>query len=428
MPISSFPNGFLDGISIRGLPINVAHPNEVYWVNNTTVLPKHGIAGSDGNPGTYQKPFKTLNGAISNAKLLANSGVIIVIAPGHSETITSSTTLALNKAGIAIIGLGDGDLRPTFLFSATTSQVVITGANCSWKNCILKATTGSVVAGVSIQADGVELDLETQDGSSSHFFLIPYLTTSACSNLKMNWKHMGLATATQTYGVKLVGVVNANIVVDFYGYASTAVVGMATTACKNIEVTGTFNNSAGALTYDVVDSASSTWSVNGFEANSGQMFSGSNNTAVAYYPVAITNNQTVSLLKATVGLPATGNTTIFTITGGPIIVEEIYGVVTTVIQTQACNLKLTSVDTATSTATDLCANLNISGDAAGSFYNVTGTLANALVNTAGGTAIGQAGTVLVPAGIIRITTSATNTGSVAWGIRYRPLAAGVTVA
>ena len=52
MTISNYPNGFLNGVTIRGVPLQQTQPGEVFWVNSTTVVTKNGIGGSDGNNGT----------------------------------------------------------------------------------------------------------------------------------------------------------------------------------------------------------------------------------------------------------------------------------------------------------------------------------------------------------------------------------------
>ena len=114
-------------------------------------------------------------------------------------------------------------------------------------------------------------------------------------------------------------------------------------------------------------------------------------------------------------LPATGTSAIFNVVG---VVElvSIIGVVTTVVQTQACNLKI---------STDICADLNISAHAAQSRYSITGTLANALINTAKGVPVArQATPLIVQEGTINLTTSATNTGNIRWLVSYKPLQAG----
>src|SRR5262245_42610144 len=60
-----------------------------------------------------------------------------MVKPGHAETITSSTALAFNVAGVAIIGLGLGTNRPTFTFTtANTARIAVSAANISIQNCV----------------------------------------------------------------------------------------------------------------------------------------------------------------------------------------------------------------------------------------------------------------------------------------------------
>ena len=78
-------------------------------------------------------------------------------------------------------------------------------------------------------------------------------------------------------------------------------------------------------------------------------------------------------------MPATTTGALFNVTGLCEVIA-IVGVVTTVIQTQTCNLKLATVSN--SATTDICANLDISADAEQSRMSITGTFANAMINTA----------------------------------------------
>jgi hypothetical protein len=128
--------------------------------------------------------------------------------------------------------------------------------------------------------------------------------------------------------------------------------------------------------------------------------------------------------RATAGLPTTASVAIFTVTG-PVMILQFLGTVTTVIQTQACNLSLESNPTATGANVALCAVLDISALAVGTLLGITGTLATAM--TSGLVIIGQVTPVIVQAGTIEQKTSATNTGQVAWSCWYRPLATGATV-
>ena len=117
MPISNYPNGFPNGITVRGLPLQQAHPGNVYWVNNSGVNPDGGANGSDSGKGTYLRPFSTVDYAIG--RCTANRGDIIMVMPGHAEDVGSASAITSDIAGVAIVGLGTGAKRPTFTFTAT---------------------------------------------------------------------------------------------------------------------------------------------------------------------------------------------------------------------------------------------------------------------------------------------------------------------
>lgn len=124
-------------------------------------------------------------------------------------------------------------------------------------------------------------------------------------------------------------------------------------------------------------------------------------------------------------LPATATGHIFSVSGGRIRLIALVGEVTTVIQTQACNLKVTATPTVGS-AVDLCANLNVSALAVGTQLAMTGTAATALGAT-NGAIIYQASSWVVKEGYVDLITSATNTGAVKWSLVYEPLDQGATV-
>lgn len=145
MPISNFPNGFSNGVLVRGLPLNVVHPGKVFFLNNSSVLPINGVGGSDSNPGTYQRPFSTLSGALGQCS--AGRGDVIMVMPGHAETISSASALSLSVSGVAVVGLGSGDLRPSFtLGTAVGATVNVTAANVSVSNCLFKANLADIAA------------------------------------------------------------------------------------------------------------------------------------------------------------------------------------------------------------------------------------------------------------------------------------------
>lgn len=130
-------------------------------------------------------------------------------------------------------------------------------------------------------------------------------------------------------------------------------------------------------------------------------------------------------MTASKSLPATTTWSLFTVTWVVEIISIIW-IVTTVIQTQACNLKLSTVSNATTT--DVCADLNISASAAQSRMSITWTFANALINTAKWVPVArQATSFIAQEGTIIATTSATNTGAIRWLVRYKPLQEGARI-
>ncbi len=139
--MSNYPNGFVNGITIRGVPLTVLHPGKVFYLNNSSVLAStdDGVAGADTpSAGTYQRPFSTLDYAIGQCT--ASRGDIIAVMPGHAETYSTATAtsddLTLDVAGVAIVGLGTGSLRPTFTFDTTnTTTVAVSAANITVYNC-----------------------------------------------------------------------------------------------------------------------------------------------------------------------------------------------------------------------------------------------------------------------------------------------------
>jgi len=180
---SSFPNGFPNGVSIRGLPIIQTHPGKVFWVDNSA--PGNGdsyINGSNGNTGTFRAPFATLAYAISQCR--SGKGDIIFIKPGHAENVSDATSLAFNKAGIAIIGLGTGTSRPTFTFdTANTATIAVSAADVTVQNILF---VGNFLSIASVFTVGAAREFhvdncEFRDSSSSLGFLT-IVTTGSTAN------------------------------------------------------------------------------------------------------------------------------------------------------------------------------------------------------------------------------------------------------
>lgn len=132
-----------------------------------------------------------------------------------------------------------------------------------------------------------------------------------------------------------------------------------------------------------------------------------------------------TVTKAAANLPQSTQSALFTIAGGRIR-AKIYGEVTTVIETKANNTKLVSNPTVGADV-DLCAVNDITADAVGTIYTITGTLASAMVATTSGAVIDQADWVTIAAGTIDLSCAASSTGQTKWVLQYEAIDPGVTV-
>lgn len=146
MPFTNFPQGFANGVSVRGVPLLQAQPGQIFFVGNSPILNPGQKGASDGNRGTFLDPFATLNFAVSQA-CVQGRGDIIFVLPGHTETIANATTLIMNCAGVAVVGLGSGTFRPTFTYTtAVTANIPVLAANMSIQNCVFVANFLSITA------------------------------------------------------------------------------------------------------------------------------------------------------------------------------------------------------------------------------------------------------------------------------------------
>jgi hypothetical protein len=96
------------------------HPGDIYFVHSGTGV---NAAGYGNSP---DAPVATVDYAIGLCT--AGKGDVIYVMPGHAET---TTAIALDVAGVKIVGLGYGANRPTLTATtAATDLINVTAANC----------------------------------------------------------------------------------------------------------------------------------------------------------------------------------------------------------------------------------------------------------------------------------------------------------
>jgi len=144
-----------------GLPLTVTNPGKTFWVNSTTVIAKDGVGGVSTAPGSYQRPVATINQALDLCT--ASRGDIIYVMPGYTETITAAAGgFNLDVAGVAVVGLGSGSLKPTLTYTtAAGADSNISASNTSLTNFrfvsgIANMTNCLDVTGADVTIDSCE--------------------------------------------------------------------------------------------------------------------------------------------------------------------------------------------------------------------------------------------------------------------------------
>lgn len=233
--MSNFPAGFAQGISIRGVPLVQTHPGKVFWVGNATAGLQAGHkSASNGNDGTYNAPFSTLDYAVSVCA--ADRGDIIFIKPGHAETISTATALAIDVAGVAVIGLGRGSNRPTFNLTATTSTITMSANNCVFWNCLVTGGVDAIVAVFTVSGADCALQLNYRDVTGQCTDCV--LTTAAANRLYIDVNDYDGATAAGTNaGIAIVGGDHIEIVGRYMdGNFAVGGIDVRTTATTDLQV------------------------------------------------------------------------------------------------------------------------------------------------------------------------------------------------
>lgn len=228
MPRTNYPNGFANGVTIRGVPLQAAHPGQVFWVHSGT--------GSNGNRGTFDRPFSTIDYAVG--RCTANKGDVIMVKPGHTETVTAAGGLDLDVAGIAVVGLGAGSNRPTVNFTTVVgADMDVDAANITAYNILFTGGIDALTGPIDVNAADFSLiNCETRDvtGQATDFIVAD---ANADRLLIEGYFHNGAAAAGAASAIALTGMDNP-VIRDFriIGNFSVSAIDMRTTAVVDHEI------------------------------------------------------------------------------------------------------------------------------------------------------------------------------------------------
>jgi len=459
------------------------HAGSIFFVDSEN----SAAADSPGAGQNPDAPFATIDYAVGQC--IANNGDTIYVMPGHAETKSvTGSLLAIDVAGLTIVGLGDGAIRPTLTLSHTGATMTISAASITLENIVIVAGIDSVAAPLTISAADFTLRrIEWRDTTNVEFVRALITTAPADRGVIEDCFYNGYTSGNACVNAfRFVGC-DSLVIRDcrFHGLFSTAVIEFLTTACTKVVVDAcSFLNTGTALTKDIVDTqGASTWqAVNCYDSIGGYSFSGGNAAALAsddagalsaaiviideFHDVPAANNvlnaqinevignktdataagavtatdtlvgyakqlvnvgltveQTIAKVQTT---PSGGADALFTITGGPIHVKSIVGVVTTIL-TGTANGSLRATVTTPAGNVNLSSTVAIDDDAAGTIYTFLGPTSVLTPTTAGASVLDVGHATLAPAqfvvpiGNINFLTSGAMTGVITWYMSYIPL-------
>jgi hypothetical protein len=141
-PATALTSLTVGGVPTQGmgnsLPITTGN---TYFVSSVT-----GAAANDGL--SLGAPLAKVWGTTgAHSKCTTTNNDVIVVLPGHTETLSSATTVKLDKAGVTITGLGYGAYRPTFTIdTGNTVTINVSAANVTVNNCVFVGNFLSIAA------------------------------------------------------------------------------------------------------------------------------------------------------------------------------------------------------------------------------------------------------------------------------------------
>jgi len=199
---------------------------------------------------SWMKPFATIAYALDQCT--ASRGDIIYVMPGHTSTIIGAGTLTLDVAGVKIIGLGTGSMRPTVTYTtAAAACLMITGANTTLKNFILNANYADITMAIDVDAVDVTIDgcLFKEHTTAKNFLSLIGTddTANACNGLTIKNNERASVDAAALAFVSILANTNSlKILNNSDNQSSAADVGhfliMGSFVCLNAQIVGNVLN------------------------------------------------------------------------------------------------------------------------------------------------------------------------------------------
>jgi hypothetical protein len=164
----------------QAVVIDDSHRTGNYFFVDSGATAATDTAGAGETP---DAPFATIDFAIG--RCTANNGDVIVVMPGHAETVAAASGIDIDVAGVTIIGQGDGSDRPTITSSAVGSTVVVDAANATIENILFTPSAASTIILDVNAADCTVRNCEFRMGTAVTAIDVNGGSANACDRLRV---------------------------------------------------------------------------------------------------------------------------------------------------------------------------------------------------------------------------------------------------
>lgn len=223
--------------------------------NENEIKAMYGSGYPDGIAGT----FTSIQAAVTTlANTRGGCGDTLLLAPGHTETISSSTALTISVSGLYIRAVGNGNARATItLDTATTATINVTAANVTFDNVIFIANFAAIASLFTLTTakDFQLTNCEFRDTTSVLNFvaLVTTSTTTAAADglLFNNCRRIGPGATSNTTIVSMLGTNDRLIIRNcYFAHNATTQAGLMIIAtgkiATNVDINGNVINLVGA--------------------------------------------------------------------------------------------------------------------------------------------------------------------------------------
>ncbi len=404
------------------------------------------VSGSNGGATTWATAKTTLDAAI--ALCTDGNHDVIYVASEHAETLAADITLDIND--ITIIGIGSGPAMPEITFTDIGDSIIIDAYGVTVYKLRLIAGIADVTACFTLADESDYASIIScefpEPGTATFEFARVFQMVTGADNVTLAYNTIINQGATPGMVSVIDGgaaAIDSLTIVNNYVNADCSVTALyfSDQADTNLFIVDNVVIQEDIDQFCIELTSTATGIIKGnsygnlggvaYLVDPGSCFQQGNIASTAIdqagfeWPGSTNSTQCAYVEPASIAAV----TNLFQVTGGPIIIRDIVGVVTSDIIATGCliNYNIDPVEPATDTVfgTDTTA-LEINGDAAGSTYIWDGVLANDLTVQTLGVAVTRgigdiADGLLCPQGMIELAATATNAGVIAFYMTYDKL-------